>query len=56
MKYKYLGDKHTDIKYKGQLCTAVKRSDCKCIRGKSKMLVQFGNTKVIVLARLLRKI
>jgi hypothetical protein len=57
MMYKYLGDKMTDADLKGQQCRAVRRHDGKCIRGKNgTMLVQFANQKVIVIARLLRKI
>lgn len=56
-RYIYLGDKQTDNNYKGKQCIAVKRSDGKCIRGKNgNMLVQFDNEKLVVLARLLRKI
>ncbi|MER3464355.1 MAG: hypothetical protein C4329_08060 [Chitinophagaceae bacterium] len=44
--YKYLGDRQTDIKYKGMRCIAVRRSDGKCIRGKNgSMLVQLGTKK-----------
>jgi len=58
MTYKYLGDRFTDEKYKGQLCQAVRRPDGKCIRGKNgSMLVEFaGGIKVNVIGRLLRKI
>jgi len=56
MQYIYRGDRLTDEKYKGQECVAVRRSDGKTIRGKNgNMLVQFGNQKVVVLARQLRK-
>lgn len=55
--YKYLGDRLTDQKYKGKFCEAVRREDGKCIRGKNgNMLVDFDGKKVIVIARLLRKI
>ncbi len=56
--YKYLGDRFTDPKYKGQQCDAVRRPDGKCIRGKNgSMLVKFSNAEiVVVLGRLLRKI
>jgi hypothetical protein len=55
--YKYLGDKHTDHNLKGKLCTAVRRSDGKCIRGKNgSMLVDFEGVKVVVTGRLLRKV
>ena len=55
--YIYLGDKLTDKKLKKQNCRAVLREDGKCIRGGSKMLVEFPKYgKVVVLARRLRKI
>lgn len=55
--YRYLGDKMTDQTFKGQTCSAVRNAQGKCIRGKnSNMLVQFGDTRVVVLARLLRKL
>lgn len=58
MQYKYLGDKMTAPELKGQPCSAVKRTDGKCIRGKnSNMLVRFSSGQTaVVLARLLRKI
>lgn len=57
MEYIYLGDRFTDIGYKGMKCKAVRRSNGKCIRGKnSNMLVEFENgSKAVILARLLRK-
>lgn len=55
--YKYLGDRLTDIKYRGVICEAVRRPDGKCIRGKNgNMLVAFDGKPVIVVARLLRKL
>lgn len=58
VKYKYLGDRMTAPEYKGQECTAVRRPDGKCIRGKNgSMLVQFDNsTTCVVIGRLLRKV
>ncbi len=58
MEYKYLGDRMTDAKLRGSLCSAVRRSDGKCIRGKNgNMLVQFESGKTaVVIARLLRKL
>lgn len=57
MVYTYLGDRHTGQLFKGKPCTAVKRADGKCIRGKNgNMLVEFDGKKVVVIARLLRKI
>lgn len=57
MIYKYLGDKFTDIRFKGQLCTAPKRENGKCFRGKNgNFLVRFmTGEKVVVIGRLLRK-
>jgi len=55
--YIYLGDRFTDPKYKGQACSAVRRPDGKCIRGKNgSMLVAFNGIRVVVIGRLLRKI
>lgn len=55
--YKYLGDKNTDLRLRGAVCSAIRRQDGKCIRGKNgSMLVSFGGTPHIVTARLLRKI
>lgn len=55
--YKYLGDRITDPLLKGSLCFAIRQSDGKCIRGKNgNMLVQFESGRVVVLARLLRKL
>ena len=53
--YIYLGDKFTDESLKNKRCIAIKRNN-KCIRGKSKMLVEFNGIKQIVLARRLRLI
>lgn len=56
MIYKYLGDRMTRADLKGAICTAVRRSNGKCIRGRnSNMLVKFGDKSVVVNARLLRK-
>ena len=55
--YIYLGDRSTSRTFKGHLCKAVRRPDGKCLRGKNgNMLVSFDGNKVIVQARLLRKI
>jgi hypothetical protein len=54
--YIYHGDKFTDNELKGAECSAVRREDGKCIRGKnSNMLVEFNGIKHVVLARRLRK-
>ena len=57
MDYVYHGDKMTDAVYKKQLCSAIRKTNGKCIRGRnSNMLVEFQNgTKAVILARLLRK-
>lgn len=55
--YKYLGDRMTDPKFKGQQCEAIRNKAGKCIRGKNgNMLVSFNGLPVVVIARLLRKI
>jgi len=55
--YTYIGDRSTSSVYKGRTCRAIRRNDGKCIRGKNgSMLVSFEDHKVVVLARLLRKI
>ena len=55
--YIYKGDRLTSDLYKGRECRAVRRSDGKCIRGRNgNMLVAFGNERMVVLARQLRKI
>jgi hypothetical protein len=54
--YVYLGDKNTDLSLKGKSCFAVRRADGKCIRGRNgSMLVSFGETKMVVVGRMLRK-
>lgn len=56
--YYYLGDRFTDPDLRGAKCSAVRRKDGKCIRGKNgNMLVMFeGGRRVNVVGRLLRKI
>lgn len=57
MTYTYIGDRHTDQSLKRKQCSAVRNEKGKCIRGKNgSMLVEFGVKKVVVIARLLRKI
>jgi hypothetical protein len=55
--YRYLGDSMTDPALKGVNCSAVLRTDGKCIRGKNdSMLVEFaGGRQAVVIGRLLRK-
>lgn len=57
MIYKYLGDRYTSPELKGSHCTAVRRTDGKCIRGRNgSMLVQFESGKSVIIGRLLRKV
>lgn len=54
--YTYLGDRLTG-EFKGKTCTAVRRPDGKCIRGKNgSMLVEFDGVRAVVLGRRLRKV
>ncbi len=54
--YRYLGDRFTRPELKGALCTAVRRPDGKCIRGRTgTMSVSFNGVKENVIGRLLRK-
>lgn len=55
MRYVYLGGRLTDPRLVGQPCDPVRRPDGKCIVGKSKQLVKFGDgLEVVVLRRRLR--
>ncbi len=55
--YRYLGDRWTRPELRGQVCTAVRRGDGRCIRGRNgSMLVEVGGVRVVVLGRLLRKV
>ena len=56
--YRYLGDRWTRQELKGAVCTAVRRPDGRCIRGRNgTMLVQFDDgSQHTVLGRLLRKL
>lgn len=56
--YTYVGDKIAKTGTRaGKTCTAVRRADGKCIRGKNgNMLVEFLDTRVVVPAKHLRKI
>ena len=56
--YRYLGDRWTAAALKGARCTAVRRADGKCIRGRNgSMLVRFDDgNRHIVAGRLLRTI
>ena len=54
--YRYLGDRLTSPELKGRGCSAVRREDGKCIRGRNGlMLVDFDGEKKTVIGRLLRK-
>ena len=56
--YRYLGDRLTDPRLKGQPCRAVRNGRGKCVRGRmGTMLVAFaGGELVNVVGRRLRKI
>lgn len=55
--YIYKGDRYTDQHLKGKPCNEIRRPDGKCIRGRNgNMLVSFNGIKIVVIARLLRKI
>lgn len=61
MEYIYHGDrfaKALESRFVKQPCKAIRKENGKCYRGKnSNMLVEFAcGTKVIILARMLRKI
>jgi hypothetical protein len=57
MTYVYLGDHLTDARLVGRQCDPVRRSDGKCIVGKSKQLVDFDDgVRAVVLRRRLRKL
>jgi hypothetical protein len=57
MTYVYLGDHLTDARLSGRQCDPVRRSDGKCIVGKSKQLVEFDDgVRAVVLRRRLRKL
>ncbi|RYF85190.1 MAG: hypothetical protein EOO03_13660 [Chitinophagaceae bacterium] len=54
--YTYLGDKNTSAEFKNKNCTAIYTTKGTCIRGRNgAMLVQFGDKKVVVVGRRLRK-
>lgn len=56
--YIYRGDKFTDPQLKGKMCSAVRRHDGKCIRGRNgSILIQWEDGKTaVVIGRQLRKI
>ena len=57
MFYKYKGDKLTDPKFKGAICTFPKKANGKCFRGKNgNMIADFNGELVNIVGRLLRKI
>ena len=57
-RYRYLGDRMTDAGLRGATCSAVRRRDGRCVRGKNgSMLVRFDDGRVaVVIGRLLRKV
>lgn len=56
--YIYRGDRLTDDALKGMICTAVRRSDGKCITGKTGVMLVEDNQgqRFVVLRRQLRKV
>ncbi|MCC3156452.1 hypothetical protein LJ737_04340 [Hymenobacter sp. 15J16-1T3B] len=56
--YRYQGDKHTAPEMRGAVCSAVRDSRGKCIRGRNgSMLVDFEtHGRHVVLGRQLRKL
>jgi hypothetical protein len=57
MEYVYLGDRNTDPVWKRKSCSAIRRPDGKCIRGKNgAMMVAFEDgRKSVIVGRLLRR-
>jgi hypothetical protein len=56
MRYVYLGDRMTDARLRGAPCDPVLRADGRCIVGRSKQLVVFGDgARHVVLRRRLRR-
>ncbi len=58
MEYIYLGDKLTDPALVGMSCSAVRRAEGKCIRGRNgnMMVVDEQGRRYVVLGRRLRKV
>lgn len=55
MRYTYLGDSLTASTLIGQPCDPVRRADGRCVVGRGKALVRFGDGRsVVVLRRRLR--
>jgi len=50
-RYRYLGDRWTDPRLRGQACDPVRRPDGRCIVGRSKQLVRFGDGRARVVNR-----
>jgi hypothetical protein len=54
--YVYRGDRQTSESLRGEMCSAVRRHDGKCVRGKNgSMLVSFAGKRTIIVGKLLRK-
>lgn len=51
MRYRYLGDKQPDPALVGQLCDPVRRPDGRCVVGRGKALVVFGEGRLTVVLR-----
>jgi hypothetical protein len=55
--YIYRGDKFTAEEIRGVTCSAYRRTDGKCVRGRNgNMLVVIGGRPTVVLGRQLRKL
>ncbi len=55
--YVYLGDRFTRPELRGAECSAVRRADGKCVRGRNgSMLVEFESGRQVVVGRMLRKV
>ena len=52
-RYRYLGDRLTDPRWRGRLCNPVRRADGKCIVGRSmgSALVEMDTGEVLVVNR-----
>lgn len=51
MRYIYLGDRLTDPTLVQQPCDPVRRADGRCVVGRSKQLVRFGDGRLVAVLR-----
>jgi len=58
MEYTYCGDHLTAPALRGMPCSAVRRADGKCVRGKNgnMLVIDSDGRKIVVLGRQLRKV